>query len=69
MASASGYDIGPCLVPDYISQLPFDLSATGAFWDDETNYNTGYSVHQDANGRTVVRAPAAELGEEIEVVR
>lgn len=44
-------DIAPCLVPDYISSLPFDPSIFGVNFIDNTNYNTGYEFFRDANGR------------------
>lgn len=50
-----------CLTPAYIPSLPSDPAATG---DD-----TGYVLHMDANGRTAVRAPLAELGQTISIER
>ncbi len=44
-------DIAPCLVPDYISSLPFDPSISGANFANNTNYNTGYEFFRDINGR------------------
>jgi prepilin-type N-terminal cleavage/methylation domain-containing protein len=70
MASGAGnYDIGPCLVPTYASQLPTDPSATGAQWTSSANYNTGYTVALGADGRITIAAPAAELGETIDLTR
>lgn len=68
-ASATEYDIAPCLVPTYLPSMPFDPTAAGAQWTSATNYNTGYTVIQDANGRVTVSAPSAELGETISVTR
>lgn len=69
MASTGGYDIADCIVPTYISSLPFDPT-TGSYTDN-TNYNTGYSVSQasGSNGRITVEAPSAELGQTISVTR
>ena len=68
--STSTYDIGPCIVPTYMSILPFDPTAAGAFYTDTTNYDTGYFVERDATtGRITVNAPSAELGETISVSR
>ena len=56
-SSAGGYDIGPCLVPTYISSLPFDPSAAGAHFTDTTDYDTGYTIQRDATtGRVTVKA-------------
>lgn len=63
------YDIAPCLVTDYLSSMPYDPSATGAHWTDETDYDTGYTIEQDATGRTTVNAPSAELGQTIGLTR
>ncbi|MDO8469965.1 MAG: type II secretion system protein [bacterium] len=70
MVNTGGYDIAPCIVPTYISILPFDPSATNAQYTSNTNYNTGYTVQRDASsGRITVSAPTQELGEVISVTR
>ncbi len=69
MASADGYNIGPCLTPTYASQLPTDPSATGAHWTSATDYNVGYTIMQGTDGRITIAAPAAELGETISLTR
>ena len=71
MATSTGnYNIGPCLVPTYLSNLPVDPSTSGVKYVSETNYDTGYSIARNATtGRVTVSAPAAELGETIEVTR
>ena len=68
---ASGdYDIGPCLVPIYLAQMPFDPNAEGAHFTSLTDYDTKYSVERDAaTSRIKVSAPAAELNEIINVTR
>lgn len=67
---AGNYDIAPCLVPTYISVMPFDPSAPGAHYTSNTDYDTGYFIQRDAaTGRITVRAPSAELGETIAVTR
>jgi type IV pilus assembly protein PilA len=60
MKSSGGYDIAPCIVPTYVSAMPSDPS-TGNYTDN-TNYDSGYFVFRDANGRITVSAPAAEIG-------
>ena len=59
--SAAGYDICACLVPNYMSSLPFDPSSGS--YTDCTTYDTGYTIIRDAaTGRVTVAAPSAELG-------
>jgi len=69
----SGYDLAPCLVPTYITALPFDpigSSTCTASYTDENTYNTCYAVSRDlTTGRITVRAPSAELGETISLTR
>ncbi|MBI5732538.1 type II secretion system protein [Candidatus Jorgensenbacteria bacterium] len=68
--STSTYDIAPCLVPTYITQLPFDPSAAGAYYSSSTDYDLQYFVQRDATtGRITVNAPSAELSEIISVTR
>ncbi|MCP6719804.1 MAG: type II secretion system GspH family protein [Patescibacteria group bacterium] len=70
MASSGGYDIAPCVVPTYISTMPFDPSDTAAHYTSNTDYDTGYEVIRDATtGRITVRATSAELSESIAVTR
>lgn len=72
-SGAVGHDLAPCLVPVYITALPVDPTGTSTcttpMYTDEDSYNTCYEVSRDAAGRITVRAPSAELGEEIEVTR
>jgi type IV pilus assembly protein PilA len=66
---AGNYDIAPCLVPTYISVMPFDPSAAGAHYTSNTDYDTGYYIVRDpVTGRITVSAPSAEL-ETISVTR
>ena len=47
-----------CLTPTYIpSQLPTDPSV--GTWTSDTNYDTGYTILQDTDGRVTVCAPEA----------
>ncbi len=70
MANSGGYDIAACLVPSYISSLPFDPSNDSAHYVSAADYVTGYTVQRDAvTGRVIVAAPSAELEQTIEAVR
>jgi len=67
--SNAGYDIAPCLVPTYISVLPFDPTATGAHYTSNTDYSTGYTIYKDATtGRIIVSAPSTEIPPEAAVI-
>ena len=66
----NNYDIYSCLVPNFISDLPFDPSAPGAQNSSPLDYNTGYTILQNTtSGRITVSAPSAEQGEVISVSR
>ena len=66
--SSGGYDIRPCLVPNYLPELPVD-PATGSITS-STSYDTSYTLAQDATTkRFTVSSPASELSEVINVTR
>ena len=68
--STSSYDVAPCVVPTYISTMPFDPSDSTAYYASTTDYGTGYEVVRDVTtGRITVSAPSAELEEVIAVTR
>jgi prepilin-type N-terminal cleavage/methylation domain-containing protein len=68
--SSVGYDIASCLIPAYITSLPFDPSVTGSHFTSPLDYNTNYTIMRDeSTGRITVAAPGAELGQEISVTR
>ena len=50
----NGGDLASCLVPDYISSLPYD--PTSGSYTDPTNYDTGYQILKDVNGHISVLA-------------
>ena len=50
--STAGFDLG-CLVPTYISSIPFDPSVGSAS-------STGYTIVADDNGRVTICAPTPE---------
>jgi type IV pilus assembly protein PilA len=62
------FDIASCVIPSYISSLPFDPSAQGAHFTDSTDYDTQYSVVADNNGRVSVSA-VGEITPVISVTR
>lgn len=59
----TGKDLGPCIVPTYVSSLVLDPNPVG------TTADTGYDISVDANGRITIYAPNAELTETITVTR
>lgn len=61
-------DIATCVVPDYISSLPFDPSLPGAYFASTTDYDTGYEIFQDNNGR-ITASSTGELVPTISVTR
>lgn len=66
--NVSGIDIAECIVPNYISTLPFDPSHKDAKYVDTNDYNTQYSILADVNGRITVTA-IGELTPSISVTR
>jgi prepilin-type N-terminal cleavage/methylation domain-containing protein len=58
-----GFDIRPCLVPTYISELPYDpIGGSNTCTTDSCSgelYDTKYTIKQDTNGRITVCAPNA----------
>lgn len=61
-------NICAALVPTYVAAMPFDPTAAGAHYTDCTDYNTGYTILQDANGRITVSA-VGEITNPITVTR
>ncbi len=68
MGSDAGFDIAPCLVPDYISALPYDPGKESAYYVDETDYETGYYISRDVEGRVTVYADG-EIQPDLKTVR
>ncbi len=71
MASSAGnYDIAPCLLPSYLTTMPFDSSAAGAHFVSATDYDTGYTVaYNQTTTQITLNAPSAELNKSITVIR
>lgn len=67
---AGNYDIGPCIVPAYLINMPYDPGTTAAHYISVADYDTGYNIFQSATtGEITISAPAAELNQTISVVR
>ena len=76
MGSGVGqYDIAPCVVPTYVSSMPFDPTAkdaldVAAHYTSNTDYYSGYTIIKDATtGRVTISAPDAELEQVIGITR
>lgn len=61
-------DLCALLVPVYITEMPFDPTATGAHYTSCTDYDTGYQISV-ATGRVTVSAPGAELSVVISITK
>jgi len=66
---AGNYDIAQCLIPTYLPNLPFDPSASTSYYNSPSDYNTGYSILQNASGSITIAAPYAELGAKITITQ
>ncbi len=65
-AGASDIDLGACIAPTYIAQIPYDPSL-GSFTS-AAAYDTKYTVLEDVNGRLTVSA-VGEITTPISVTR
>ena len=61
-------DIAVCIVPDYISSVPFDPVLSDAHFSSTTDYNSGYEIFRDSNGR-ITASSTGELTTTISVTR
>ena len=66
--STDGINLAPCLVPTYISILPYDPSVTGAYYKNINDYDTKYVIYQDSDGR-VTASSTGEITVSISVTR
>jgi prepilin-type N-terminal cleavage/methylation domain-containing protein len=66
--SSDGFNIAECLIPDYISSLPFDPSLPGAHFTDVNDYDTGYVIYQDENSR-ITASSTGEITSSISITR
>ena len=63
-----GFDLAPCVVPAYISSLPFDPGIATASYVSAFQYDTGYTAFEDTDGRVTVSA-VGEITSPISVTR
>ena len=63
-----GFDLAPCVVPAYISILPYDPSIVGAHYGNIADYDTKYEVYEDNDGR-VTAMSKGEITPTISVTR
>lgn len=68
VVGAGNIDIGECLVPTYISALPFDPNKVGAKYVSVNDYDTQYSIFQDSDGRVKISA-VGEITTDISMTR
>ena len=61
-------DIATCLIPDYLSALPFDPGIVDAHFSSTTAYDTGYEFARDGSGR-ITASSTGELTATISVTR
>ena len=66
--STGGFDLASCVVPSYISVLPFDPNRAGAYYKSPEDYDTQYVVYQDSQGR-VTASSSGEINTDIFVTR
>mgnify|MGYP000502669838 CR=1 FL=1 len=63
-----GINLADCLVPDYLPKLPYEPGNTSAYYTNEDDYLTGYSLFVDAGGRITISA-VGEIQTDISVTR
>ncbi len=70
MRSSGGYDIAPCLIPTFLTAMPFDPQLAGAHFLSMGQYDTGYVISRaSSTGQVTIFAPGAELGATISLTR
>lgn len=57
-SDVGGYNLASCIVPEYIASLPFDSGNTDAYWNNATDFMTGYSIVQASSGRITLISPS-----------
>lgn len=70
IASTGGYDLCTCLIPTYTNALPFDPNHSGAHYASCTDYQTNYSIIQNAStSRVTIFAEYPELNANITITQ
>ena len=67
--SAEGFNLADCLIPQYLQNLPFDPSKEGAHYSSATDFDTKYSIDQDAYGHINLYADAEATSSIIKISR
>ncbi len=58
----TGFDLAACVIPEYVSSLPYDPGIEGSHYTNELDYQTNYEIEADSVGRVTVSA-TGELAE------
>ena len=66
-SAAGGYNLAPCIEATYISQTPIDPK-TGSYTD-ITNYDTTYTIMQDAGTKRITISATGEITNPISATR
>ena len=66
--SIDGTNLADCITPDYLPKLPFDPGNSSAYYNNEDDYFTGYTLFVDSSGRITISA-VGEIQSEISVTR
>jgi len=61
-------DIARCIVPNYLPSLPYDPSRVGAHYASSTDYDSGYEISIDGDGR-ITASSTGELSPSISSTR
>ncbi len=69
MTGVNNVDIASCIVPAYISALPFDPSEAGTHYLSVNDYNTGYFVMQDPTTGQITVSATGEITNPIQISR
>lgn len=67
-SGSDGFDLAPCIIPLYISSLPYDPSAIGAHYNSNSDYDTKYDISEDSNGR-ITASSTGEISPYISATR
>lgn len=70
MQATSGYNIAPCLIPSFLSAMPYDPKTVGARYVSNEDYATGYTISRSSTtGQVTMTAVGAELGKSVTLTR